>query len=310
MHKKLFLVFPGQGSQHNYMLSKNDLLPIAKSSTYKESLECLSELLSENAINLIESDSKKINATSITQPLVLYVSYLHYQKLIDNYPNIKVDSMSGHSLGEYTALTCSNALDICDSLKLVRKRGELMENSENGSMSAILGIKSEDVIKICKEISSSSDGSVNAANLNSPIQTVISGNTEEVKMAEIKLKELGALRAIRLNVSVAAHSDLMRDPAQKFKSILQNVNFKEPVFKIYQNVTASITREINIIKENLIKQLYMPVKWSSTMKNVTPEHYLIEVGPSKVLAGLCKANGVKKFSYTSINNYSDLFIDP
>ena len=309
MHKKHFLVFPGQGSQHNYMLSKNDLLPIAKSSKNKESLECLSELLSENAINLIESDSKKINATSVTQPLVLYVSYLHYQKLLDNYPNIKVDSMSGHSLGEYTALTCSRALDICDSLKLVRKRGELMENSESGSMSAILGIKSDDVIKICEEINSKSDGFVNAANLNSPIQTVISGNTKEVEIAEIKLKELGALRAIRLNVSVAAHSDLMRDPAKKFKSILGNVNFKEPVFKIYQNVTASLTREINIIKENLVKQLYMSVKWSSIMKNVTPEHYLIEVGPSKVLAGLCKANGVKEFSYTSISNYSELFLE-
>ena len=183
-----------------------------------------------------------------------------------------------------------------------------MENSENGSMSAILGIKSLDVIKVCEEINSKNDGSVNAANLNSPTQTVISGNTKEVEMAEVKFKELGALRAIRLNVSVAAHSDLMRDPAQKFKSIIQNVKFKEPVFKIYQNVTASLTREIDIIKDNLIKQLYMSVKWSSIMKNVTPEHYLIEVGPSKVLAGLCKANGVKEFSYTSTSNYSELFL--
>ena len=107
MHKKLFLVFPGQGSQHSFMLSKNDLLSYAESSTNKIALDYLSDLISEDALSLIESDDDRINQTSITQPILLFVSYLHYQKLLEVHPNIEIDSMSGHSLGEYTALVLS-----------------------------------------------------------------------------------------------------------------------------------------------------------------------------------------------------------
>ena len=134
-------------------------------------------MISEDALSLIESDDERINETSITQPILLFVSYLHYQKFLEVHPNIEIDSMSGHSLGEYTALVCASAIDICDALKLVRSRGELMEKAENGSMSAILGMDTQDVINICKDITSESAGVVNAANLNSPLQTVISGNT-------------------------------------------------------------------------------------------------------------------------------------
>ena len=309
MHKKLFLVFPGQGSQHSFMLSKNELLSYAKSSKNKIALDCLSDLISEDALSLIESDDDRINQTSITQPILLFVSYLHYQKLLEVHPNIEIDSMSGHSLGEYTALVCASAIDICDALKLVRSRGELMEKAENGSMSAILGMDTQDVINICKNITSESAGVVNAANLNSPLQTVISGNTAEIELAEERCKDHGAKRAIRLNVSVASHSELMREPANLFCSILEEFDICSPQFKIYQNADAIANTDHNLIKDNLVKQLYMPVKWLSIMQHVTNDHYLIEVGPSKVLAGLCKANGVKEFSYTSISNYSELFLE-
>ena len=112
MHKKLFLVFPGQGSQHSFMLSKNNLLSYAKSSTNKIALDCLSDLISEDALSLIESDDDRVNQTSNTQPILLFVSYLHYQKLLEVHPNIEIDSMSGHSLGEYTALVCASAIDM------------------------------------------------------------------------------------------------------------------------------------------------------------------------------------------------------
>ena len=183
-----------------------------------------------------------------------------------------------------------------------------MENAENGSMSAILGMDTQDVINICTTITNQSNGIVNAANLNSPIQTVISGNIPEIELAEESCKNKGAKRALRLNVSVASHSELMREPANLFSSILEEVDISSPQYKIYQNADACASTDYNLIKDNLVKQLYMPVKWSSIMQHVTNDHYLIEVGPSKVLAGLCKANGVKEFSYTSINNYSVLFL--
>ena len=184
-----------------------------------------------------------------------------------------------------------------------------MEKAENGSMSAILGMDTQDVINICKNITSESAGVVNAANLNSPLQTVISEIPLKLNWQKRDCKDHGAKRAIRLNVSVASHSELMREPANLFCSILEEVDICSPQFKIYQNADAIANTDHNLIKDNLVKQLYMPVKWLSIMQHVTNDHYLIEVGPSKVLAGLCKANGVKEFSYTSISNYSELFLE-
>ena len=142
---------------------------------------------------------------------------------------------------------------------------------------------------------------------------VLNGNNvssiSEIELAEETCKDHGAKRAIRLIVSVASHSELMREPANLFCSILEEVDICSPQFKIYQNADAIANTDHNLIKDNLVKQLYMPVKWLSIMQHVTNDHYLIEVGPSKVLAGLCKANGVKEFSYTSVSNYSELFLE-
>ena len=132
-----FLAFPGQGSQHLSMLSKGGILDIASSSEYSAVLDCCNELISRDSIKLIEEGPENLlHETSITQPLLVLCSYLHYQKLI-NAVDINPIYLAGHSLGEYSALVAANSISIVDALKLVRRRGELMELAPSGSMSAL-----------------------------------------------------------------------------------------------------------------------------------------------------------------------------
>ena len=144
-----FLAFPGQGSQHLSMLSKGGLSEIALSSEYSPVLECCSDLISHDAYKLIEEGPEElINETSITQPLLLLCSYLHFQKLQDSM-NIAPAYFAGHSLGEYSALVAANSIPVNVALKLVRKRGELMELAPKGSMSAIMVLEDNIISEIC-----------------------------------------------------------------------------------------------------------------------------------------------------------------
>ena len=135
-----FLAFPGQGSQHLSMFSKGDISDIALSSEYSHALECCSDLIAHDVFKLVEEGPEElINRTSITQPILVLCSYLHFSKLV-NKINISPAYLAGHSLGEYSALVAANSISITEALKLVRKRGELMESAPNGSMSAIMGL--------------------------------------------------------------------------------------------------------------------------------------------------------------------------
>lgn len=301
MSHSTFLVFPGQGSQHSYMLSKSNLLDLASSNTFHEPIELLDDLLGCSFMNLVESEDTAINDTANTQPILLFISYLHLFKLLDNL-DLDISFLAGHSLGEYTALVCSKSISLIDGLKIVAKRGSLMKNTLNGSMSAILGLDPDIIIEVCKEIS---NNKVQAANLNSPIQTVISGDISYLEEIEKILKEKGARKVIRLNVSVAAHSSLMRDASEEFKKHLNGYDFKQPNHKILHNVDASSCNSISDLKSKLVKQLYMPVQWVNIMKNVNKNMDLIEVGPGKVLSGLAKANNVNSYFSTSSNTFYD-----
>ena len=135
-----FLAFPGQGSQHLSMLSRGGISDLANSSEHSHALECCSDLIAHDVVKLVEEGPEElINRTSITQPILVLCSYLHYHKLV-NTIDIAPLYLAGHSLGEYSALVAANSLSITEALKLVRKRGELMEAAPNGSMSAIMGL--------------------------------------------------------------------------------------------------------------------------------------------------------------------------
>ena len=295
-----FLAFPGQGSQHLSMLSKGGILDIATSSEYSAVLDCCNELISRDSIKLIEEGPENLlHETSITQPLLVLCSYLHYQKLI-NAVDINPLYFAGHSLGEYSALVAANSISIVDALKLVRRRGELMELAPSGSMSAIMGLGQDMIAEICSSSSIDESSHVQCANLNSPNQTVISGHDDAVERAQDLCIAKGAKRTIKLKVSIASHSRLMLDAADKFKQSLNDVEFNMPNTKIIHNVTVDSVSSPLDIPPLLISQLHSPVRWVETCELIsTLDLPIIECGPGKVLSGLFKAN--KLDSYYSVS---------
>ncbi len=311
MSSSAFLAFPGQGSQHLSMLSKGGILDIALSSKYSQALECCSELISHDVLKLIEEGPEDlINKTSITQPLLVLCSYLHYNKLVNSI-DISPTYMAGHSLGEYSALVAANSISITEALQLVRKRGELMELAPTGSMSAIMGLEQAIISEICLIASHGNNSHVQCANLNSPNQTVISGHDDAVERAQDLCISEGAKRSIKLKVSIASHSKLMVGAADEFKKTLNTVEFNMPDTKIIHNVSVDSVSLPEDIPSLLISQLHSPVRWVETCHFISTLNLpIIECGPGKVLSGLFKANKLENYFsssdedfYEKINNY-------
>ena len=306
-----FLAFPGQGSQHQSMLSKGGISDLALSSEYAHALECCSDLISHDAFKLIEEGPEElINRTSITQPILILCSYLHFNKLV-NTIDINPTYIAGHSLGEYSALVAANSISITEALKLVRKRGELMESAPNGSMSAIMGLDNNVISEICLIASHGDNSHVQCANLNSPNQTVISGHDDAVIRAQDLCIAKGAKRAIKLKVSIASHSKLMLSAADEFQKTLECVTFKIPDINIIHNVSVNSSTSSKDIPSLLVSQLHSPVRWVETCNFVSKLNLpIIECGPGKVLSGLFKGNKLENYFsvtdeefYEKINNY-------
>ncbi len=306
-----FLAFPGQGSQHQSMLSKGGISDLALSSEYAHALECCSDLISHDAFKLIEEGPEElINRTSITQPILILCSYLHFNKLV-NTVDINPTYIAGHSLGEYSALVAANSISITEALKLVRKRGELMESAPNGSMSAIMGLDNNVISEICLIASHGDNSHVQCANLNSPNQTVISGHDDAVIRAQDLCISKGAKRAIKLKVSIASHSKLMLSAADEFQKTLECVTFKMPDINIIHNVSVNSSTSSKDIPSLLVSQLHSPVRWVETCNFVSKLNLpIIECGPGKVLSGLFKGNKLENYFsvtdeefYEKINNY-------
>ena len=306
-----FLAFPGQGSQHQSMLSKGGILDLALSSEYSHAVECCSDLISHDVFKLIEEGPEElINRTSITQPILILCSYLHFNKLV-NTVDITPTYIAGHSLGEYSALVAANSISITEALKLVRKRGELMESAPNGSMSAIMGLDNNVIGEICLIASHGDNSHVQCANLNSPNQTVISGHDDAVVRAQDLCIAKGAKRAIKLKVSIASHSKLMLSAADEFQKILESVTFKMPDIHIIHNVSVNSSTSSEDIPSLLVSQLHSPVRWVETCNFISQLNLpIIECGPGKVLSGLFKGNKLENYFsvtdadfYEKINNY-------
>jgi len=279
------IVFPGQGSQSLGMLS--DLasnFPLVKD-IYTEA----SDALSIDLWKLTQEDQEALNQTENTQPAMLAAGFATYRVLASEI-DLSPQCLAGHSLGEYTALVAAGSLDFADGIKLVRKRGELMQSAVpfgTGAMAAILGLDDDKVVEICANASPS--GVVEAVNFNSPGQVVIAGNKDLIEATCETMKEAGAKRAVVLPVSVPSHCSLMNEAAKEFSISVQDTQFNQ-VGNVLHNVDAEVAQSTDEIRSKLVTQLHKPVLWTSTVQAMSASgvEKLIEAGPGKVLAGLTR----------------------
>lgn len=274
-------VFPGQGSQFVGM----GLDLYEKSAEAKALFDKADEILGFKITQIMFSGTAEdLKQTKVTQPAVFLHSVIMAKVL-----NIQPDAVAGHSLGEFSALVAAGALSFEDGLRLVSKRAVAMQKCcelTPGGMAAILALEDDIVEKVCSEV----NGVVVAANYNCPGQLVISGANEAVDEACARLKEAGARRAMRLPVGGAFHSPLMEAARAELEQAIAEVEFHTPVCPIYQNVDAAPHTDAATIKENLIKQLTSPVRWTQITREMLADGVtkFTELGPGNVLQGLIK----------------------
>lgn len=273
-------VFPGQGSQFPGM--GKDMYDSSEKARdlFKKADEILGFSISDVMFNGSADDLKQ---TKVTQPAIFLHSIISSELAGD----FKPDMVAGHSLGEFSALVANKTLSFENALSLVSKRAMAMQKAceiEPSTMAAIIGLDDEVVEKICAEI----DEIVVPANYNCPGQLVISGSVKGVEIACEKLKEAGARRALVLPVGGAFHSPLMEPARMELAEAIESTDFSDPICPIYQNATASASRDVAVIRKNLIDQLTAPVRWTQSVQNMVKDGAVsfIECGPGKVLQGL------------------------
>lgn len=298
MPRHITVAFPGQGSQFVGML---DHLPESFINNFKNDIR---ESLEFDILDIIKNGSEeKLNKTSITQPAILLTSYLEYKFMLDKL-NIEPDLLCGHSLGEYTALVAAQAITLKDALRVVHKRGLYMEESLSGSMFAILNTDIKIINDCCQKASFKSNKIVSPANINSSKQVVIAGEDEAVELAIEYLKNNGAKKCIRLNVSVPSHCELMYEAAIKLSTILDEIKINNCEYELIHNLDAKKSNDFSSIKNKLILQLTKPVQWSDIMTHVkTKKGIFIECGPKNILSGLAKANDIDNIYTTSSSTF-------
>jgi len=297
MSKKAY-VFPGQGSQFTGMgkaLYENN--PIARS-VMEKSDEILGFRLTDI---MFEGTAEQLKQTKVTQSAV----FIHSLAAELSFDAPAPDMVAGHSLGELSALVACHAISLEDGIRLVAARAEAMQKcceSHPGGMAAIIGLESELIEQVCKEISDEAHTPLVAANYNCPGQIVISGGQEAILKACEALKERGAKRALPLPVSGAFHSPLMEDAREELAKAIEQCTFHKPQCPIYQNVSAKAETEPERIKENLLCQLTSPVRWTESVQNMIKDGALefTEFGPGKVLQGLVSRIGGADLSTNGI----------
>lgn len=283
----LAFVFPGQGSQAVGMLGE-------LGAEFPEVRKTFDEASAGAGIDLWElsqtGPEAELGKTEHTQPALLAASVAVWRVWLTQGGPAPAQ-MAGHSLGEYSALVCAGALPLRDAAALVAERGRLMQAAVPagvGSMAAVLGGDDEMIRSVCKEVSG--DEIVTPANYNSPGQLVIAGHTGAVDRVAQRLGELGVRKVIKLAVSVPSHTPLMREAAQQLAARMAELPWQVPTTPVLQNADAKAHVGIEFIRAALERQLYMPVLWTDTVQSLVQNGAtkILECGPGKVLAGLCK----------------------
>ncbi|MDP8230496.1 MAG: ACP S-malonyltransferase [Candidatus Gorgyraea atricola] len=299
--KNVSYIFPGQSAQHVGM--GKDLYENCPEA--KDAFDEAEKILPEAGIKKLcfEGPLEELTQTANSQVCILVASVAALKALVtsDKGPHTKIGDFvrgrqgtrvvacAGLSLGELTSLVAAGSIEFADAVRLVRRRGELMEESSRknpGSMASIIGLALEDLKKVCAETGAE------IANLNCPGQIVISGRKESVEKAMPLALEKGAKKAIALKVSGGFHSSLMKEAADLFKIELDKVKFSAPQIGVVSNVTADYEKTPDEIKDNLVKQLFSPVRWEESIKRIASSDggvdIFFEIGPGKVLKGLLR----------------------
>lgn len=284
---QLAFVFPGQGSQSIGMLAElSEIYPVIRESFVEASDGAGVDLwaLSQGGPEEI------LNRTEYTQPALLAAGVAVWRAW-QQHGGAQPTLLAGHSLGEYTALVAAGALTLRDGAHLVRLRGQLMQDAAPagiGAMAAVIGAEDELVAEVCKEASGSQV--VVPANYNSPGQVVIGGDTDAVDRALALLTERGVRKVVKLAVSVPSHTPLMREAANRLAEAMRGMDWHAPSMPVVQNVDGQVHAGLDSIRDALVRQLYLPVRWTDCVQTLADNGItrIAECGPGKVLTGLAK----------------------
>ena len=298
-------VFPGQGSQTVGMLAQ-----LAQNhGLITEVFDEASERLGYNLWSLVQNGPlQQLNQTEYTQAAMLTADVAVF-KLLQSLGAAKPQWMAGHSLGEYAAVVCADALTLSDAAWLVSQRGRIMQEcvpEGHGAMAAIVGLTDDDVMTVC-ESASNSTHQVTPANFNAIGQTVIAGHAEAVKQAVVLAEQMNARLACVIPVSVPCHCPLLLEAATIFESYLEQTSWAVPTVSVISNVDLSVYESTSAIRTLLKKQLYSPVRWVETIQKLKANsvNKIVEVGPGKVLGGLIKRID-KSIDTMSVNDEASL----
>ncbi|MDO9508806.1 MAG: ACP S-malonyltransferase [Thermovirgaceae bacterium] len=283
------VVFPGQGAQE-----------VGMGKDFRDSFVSAREVFerADAALNfplsriIFEGPDEELKKTEFAQPAILTMSMAVFRSLeIDEGISFQPAHVAGHSLGEYTALVASGTLSLEDGVRLVHRRGKLMQEAVplgKGSMAAIIGLERGKVLAMCE--AASSLGVCQAANFNAPGQIVISGDTEAVDKAVSLCREAGAKRALPLKVSAPFHCSLMRPVANRLRESFPDCSWNSPRWPLIANVSARTENDVSSIQDALFQQTYMPVLWADSIEYMMSQGVgrFLEIGPGTVLSGLIK----------------------
>lgn len=276
-------IFPGQGAQFTGMGKELYQSDARAKDLFEQANRILGFRITDT---MFGGTADELKQTNVTQPAV----FLHSVVAALSNAGFAPQMVAGHSLGEFSSLVANKALTFEDGLKLVSQRAQAMQRAceiNPSTMAAIMGLDDKIVEEICASIK---EEIVVAANYNCPGQLVISGSMNGISIACEKMKAAGAKRALPLQVGGAFHSPLMEPAREELAKAIESTNFSVPVCPIYQNVNAQPSKDISVIRENLISQLTSPVRWTQSVQNMVKDggKTFIECGPGKVLQGLVK----------------------
>ena len=283
----LAMVFPGQGAQSVGMLAELAERYVQVSDTFAEA----AAVLGYDLWDLVQNGpAERLGETVVTQPAMLTAGVATW-RVWRSLGGTAPDHMAGHSLGEYTALVCADALPFVDAVHVVKRRAELMQSAVpvgKGAMVAILGLDDDSVIEVCRR---AAEGQVvSAVNFNSPGQVIIAGDRAAVERATAFARTAGAKHVLVLSVSVPSHCELMHPAADELAQCLAAVPFSTPSLPVIGNADMRVYKDVDGIRAGLAKQLYSPVRWTDTIRDLVRRgsSRIVECGPGTVLTRLSK----------------------